>query len=43
MNVMVVGAGGREHALVWEIEPSSLAKKLSVYAARFKGSRRLKG
>ena len=31
MKVLVVGSGGREHALVWKIAQSSLVKK--VYCA----------
>ena len=28
MNILVVGGGGREHALVWDIWASGLTKKL---------------
>ncbi|ULT82846.1 hypothetical protein L3Y34_012231 [Caenorhabditis briggsae] len=30
MNVLVIGSGGREHALAWKLEQSSLIKKVIV-------------
>ena len=30
MNVLLIGSGGREHALAWEISKSSLLKKLFI-------------
>ena len=31
MNILVIGSGGREHALIWKISQSPLVKK--IYAA----------
>ena len=31
MRILVIGAGGREHALIWKIAQSPLVKK--IYAA----------
>ncbi|HXN07998.1 MAG TPA: phosphoribosylamine--glycine ligase N-terminal domain-containing protein, partial [Nitrospiria bacterium] len=28
MKILVIGSGGREHALVWKLSQSPLAKKL---------------
>ena len=28
MNILVIGSGGREHALVWKISQSPLVKKI---------------
>ena len=30
MNVLILGSGGREHALAWKISKSSLCKKLFI-------------
>ena len=30
MNVLIIGSGGREHAIAWKISKSSMIKKLIV-------------
>lgn len=43
MNVMVVGAEGREHALVWEIVPSPLVKKIICLCSEIQGLEEVEG
>ena len=35
MRILIIGAGSREHALVWKIRQSELCTKIYTWPARF--------
>ena len=43
MNILIIGNGGREHALAWKVAQSPLANKIFRCTRQFRDSVRTKG